>query len=136
MSHYRQSSAPRASFVGSSLALFVYLAAFCGVLAALAGGLVHVLSPTVYVNPGLSAYKAPPATELLPRSPPPAADADQAYASAAPVEASTPAAPAVAEAKPASKPRKPQRTAARPRDDHRPTVLGYAPQNNYFQPWF
>jgi hypothetical protein len=96
----------------------------------------HVLSPTVYVNPGLSAYKAPPATELLPHAPPPAADADQAIASAEPVDASPLASPATEAAKPASKPRKPQRTAARPRDDRRPTVLGYAPQTNYFQPWF
>jgi hypothetical protein len=133
MSHRHQTSA---SFAGSSFALFVYLVAFCGVLAALAGGLAHALSPTVYVNPGLSAYKAPPATELLPRSPLPAADADQAYASAAPADSSPLASTATEEAKPASKPRKPQRTAARPRDDRRPTVLGYAPPNNYFQPWY
>src|SRR6202042_950876 len=103
MTHRRQTSA---SFAGSSFALFVYLVAFCGVLAAFAGGLAHALSPTVYVNPGLSAYKAPPATELLPRSPPHAADAERPYAAAAPAEPSPLASTPPEDAKPAGKPRK------------------------------
>ena len=90
MTHRRQISATPDSSAGGSFPLFVYLLAFCGLLAAFAGGLHHVLSPTVYVNPGLSAYKAPPATELLPHAPPPAADPDQAFASAEPADATPP----------------------------------------------
>jgi hypothetical protein len=146
MTHRRQSYASRAydskvttAFAGGSFSLFVYLLAFCGMLAAFAGGLSYELHPTVFVNPGLSAYRAPPATELIPRSLPPAADADQAYASAAPADAPSLASAGTQDAKPASKPskpRKPQRTAARPRDDRHLTVLGYAPQTNYDRPWF
>jgi hypothetical protein len=143
MTHRRQIFASKAfasqrtaASAGGSFSLFIYLLGFCGVLAAFAGGLSYALHPTVYANPGLSAYRAPPATDLVPRSLPPATDADQAYASATPADAASPVAASPAEAKPASKPRKPQRTAARPRDDRVPTVLGYAPQTNYDRPWF
>jgi hypothetical protein len=47
---------------GVTAALGIYLVVYCGVAACLAFGLYALLQPARVLNPGLAAYKPPPAT--------------------------------------------------------------------------
>jgi hypothetical protein len=135
---------------GLTGALALYLGLFLSVFFVFAAGLYWLLQPTVNHNPGLSAYKAPPATVLasVPAWPPGQAIVAAADAPAAKPEPAQPVAqantgePPAAEAKamepaaPAAEVKKTARKIAkRPRRSRDPMADYAARYDNGFRPW-
>lgn len=124
------------------LALLIYLCTFCAVFTGFIFVLRAVLQPTVLVNPGLSAYKAPAATVLYPQSVPP----EPEWQLAADEPASQPAPPPAAPEKqrPAKQSRqksaRAQHIARQHYEQRNPmagyTAMGYAAPGGYFRPWY
>jgi hypothetical protein len=135
---------------GLDASLAIHLALYCAVAGCFALVLYFLLQPSRSANPGLAAYKPPPAT-VLPASvasladgaaQPPArvASVPQPIAAAPEVEATDVSAPRQSDAKQTErhvKPVKPKRPRTASRKQRRNPLMDYAAQPfGAYRPWF
>ena len=126
---------------GSSAALVLCLGLYCAVAAGFAFGVYELMQPSRHANPGLAAYKPPPATVIA--DAPPSRHADTALASAAPAEPETVGAAEVQPPPPAetappapevkqAKVERPKRQRPARRREWRDPMMNYAAQPFYY----
>jgi hypothetical protein len=127
---------------GSSAALVLCLGLYVAVAACFAFGVYELMQPSRHANPGLAAYKPPPATVIA--YAPPSRPADVAVAAPAPAEPETVGtaeaapAPPPAEAKPPApevkeaKVERPKRQRPARRREYRDPMMNYAAQPFYY----
>src|SRR5262249_14740228 len=127
----------------SSATLVLCLGFYVAVAACFAFGVYELMQPSCHTNPGLAAYKPPPATVIA--YAPPSRSADAAVAAPAPAEPETvgaaEAAAPPAEAKPETKPpapevkeakvERPKRQRPARRREYRDPMMNYAAQPFY-----